>query len=762
MGTVDATVSAPPHFKMLQAAEADPAMGDASGGAHLFGAISEEERNRLRDELSSYLLEFRNKVGSDGEQLVHYPENFNLVADSMNRSDLTSAEEKPWSKYLLSSDNMEDALDVDGRYRNVLSEPTTDVKYVKGIAQIQMYDKQLLSISRKAAQLKASQMQSEAAAENNDDAMSTGRRSERSSKSLFFLTKGKSEASATPRSESNVSSPEHTSRLTHEANADASPDNAAAEESSAARSIVSSDSKTALKRRNLIQENIRSVGNPHASLLSSDEEHRLQTLLDVDESGKEWQKLSKYGFSSAQLTHIAELDEQLQRFRPADSAADDFAPEGRGSEWGHDDAVEGLLNGEGGMDVHRVQRKSELATVPSSSLRRDYVAEQRLARQQSDYYNKLDSMLRSFTLEKADLSGLVEYEEEVASKHSASRTDVASLGGIRHQSSSVFSLPHPSMVDTKHKVTMKQVEEIIRATKGWFNESPSASSAHTPDKERESGRARPASYGAPPREEDGSGMSAYGSDAEAATSPASFESQQLASRHDIDRLMGSLRFEVQRLAALREKARATQSRDSHTQYSSGMQSTPQSASSGLLRSGSNWQHISPAVSVLEDQMAHMQDLESDILMRFGIPSPPSDKGDDHQQQPSSWQPQSWQPQPQRQQLQQNFFTLSSFRLGQGPGQGEDEEGQKGRERAPFLPIIKGSISGAAPSNAIVGAGVGSYSSLPLIAESFRKKIKSLRVTRGIIGAREDGSEDLPFDDGRPPPPPVANKPKVLI
>lgn len=633
--------------------------------------LSDGERAALREELAVYLDEFRGKLGSDGEQLVHFPANFEVVADSMNRSDLTSAEEKPWSKYLLSSDKMEDTLDVDGRYRNVLSEQASETKYVQGIAQIQMYDKQLLSISRRAAQLKATL--SAAEADDDGDAMSTGRRSDRSGKSLFFLTKGRSEMSTTPRSQSGKSTSPDGHAVFEEEQGEEEKEGKK-EEGATPSSISMSESKTSsTKKRNIIHENIRAVGNPHASL-SSAEEYRLQTLLDIDEGGKEWQKLSKFGFSNAQVDHVAELDEQLQRFRPLDAASStsSLALEGSASDDHYDT---------GG----------------------NYLLEQRLARQQSDYAHKLESMLRSYATEKADLSGLLVDDGDGGREHDlkSTRSEVSSFCSSHYQqgSSSMLSLPHPSTVDAKHRVTVREVENIIAATKSLFLQDSSNHNSAT-------AASLPSSH-----------------------STQSLESQALAPRQDIDRLLGSLRFEVQRLAMLREKKRGASSPQGNSTPRGGSRAS--SRGGDVLHNGADWQHISPSGSDLEDQMAHMQDLESDILLRFGVSSPHHDGAlvpSNKLQQP--------QPQPQHHQ-QQKHFTHASFCGGQD---GPNHPGA-------FLPLIK---SGPLQTSDSLVRAMGYSPSLPLIAESFRQKVKSLRLraTRGVIGDPPD-----PVDNAPPPPPP---------
>jgi hypothetical protein len=41
-----------------------------------------------------YLNDFREKKGEDGAPLVHFPQNFDTIAEAMSRKDLMSTDEK--------------------------------------------------------------------------------------------------------------------------------------------------------------------------------------------------------------------------------------------------------------------------------------------------------------------------------------------------------------------------------------------------------------------------------------------------------------------------------------------------------------------------------------------------------------------------------------------------------------------------------------------------------------------------------------------
>ena len=153
----------------------------------------------------------------------------------------------------------------------------------------------------------------------------------------------------------------------------------------------------------------------------------------------------------------------------------------------------------------------------------------------------------------------------------------------------------------------------------------------------------------------------------------------LASRQDIDRLLSSLRFEVQRLAELRWK----------TIVKSGS-----SLGNVLLQPGASWQNFSPCGSDLEEQMYRHRELEGDILARYGIENRPP---------------------------------IIPTDLTKGPGSHEHQENTAG-----FLPQI-----GSKPSM--------------YIAESFRRKVQSLKASRGLIEVEQP-----------PPRPPSRERQKVLI
>ena len=116
-----------------------------------FLTISEKEREDMRKELSSYISECR--LDSEGRPLVQIPSNFNQVVTAMNRDDLFSSEEKPWSKYLLQSSVPIESLFSDqdsiSRYKDIANDEAPDNKIKKGLAEIYMLDRQLEDVNHK-------------------------------------------------------------------------------------------------------------------------------------------------------------------------------------------------------------------------------------------------------------------------------------------------------------------------------------------------------------------------------------------------------------------------------------------------------------------------------------------------------------------------------------------------------------------------------------------------------------------------------------
>lgn len=106
----------------------------------------------LRQELSEYVEDLNGRKDADGNSFLKMPSNFDAIVCSMTREDINIEPENgipPWSQYLLlDSLNAESDADYNGRYAKVFSD-TPDVKIKRGLAQIEMLDRQLRDASKK-------------------------------------------------------------------------------------------------------------------------------------------------------------------------------------------------------------------------------------------------------------------------------------------------------------------------------------------------------------------------------------------------------------------------------------------------------------------------------------------------------------------------------------------------------------------------------------------------------------------------------------
>lgn len=109
----------------------------------------QQERAKLQEELSEYLEYIHERKDSEGKPLVSIPANFDMIADSMNRDDIKPGGKASWCQYLF-QESFDNILkqEFEGRYDQYLKE-TPDVRISKGLAQIQLFDRQLQELNRK-------------------------------------------------------------------------------------------------------------------------------------------------------------------------------------------------------------------------------------------------------------------------------------------------------------------------------------------------------------------------------------------------------------------------------------------------------------------------------------------------------------------------------------------------------------------------------------------------------------------------------------
>lgn len=486
-----------------------------------FAAISEEEKKKFREELHGYLDESRAKIGSDGEQLIHIPDDFDVVADAMDRTDLTSTEERPWSKYLLSQDNsFENSLDKEGRYADLKPKVS---KLEKGLASMHMLDQQLKEASKLDKQLQ-SELATKSEKENmyNDDAASetssigSGRKSRRSVLSRFndytFLTRAKSDRSVMSEPEliSGASTPLRSARsefttdtfedgksendIDHGFHQQNSNDNVHESENNKRESDSKTMSEASLKSKTSkfdAKELKNRAMNGRASL-SEEQELRLKAIMDADENSLEWKRYSQYGLDAEQSDVIKGIDTKLVEY-------------GRGA------YLESLEN-----QIERTVSEKLLAYDDDN-----YLKEQRTKRQQVNHEQRLDDKLKSVKKDTIDLSGLLDR------RHSDTTSDYTKDWNVTNP----FVIPHHEEVSLDRKITLQDIDQLIFSLKS-LQELGEDGGNEMKSKEASESKLDDNSIGL-------------------SRSSAAYCSVNMAPRQDIDRLLGSLRPEIDRLSDLR-------------------------------------------------------------------------------------------------------------------------------------------------------------------------------------------------------------------
>lgn len=113
--------------------------------------VNQKRSQAAREELEAYIDSSNERTGSDGQALFRKPSNFDTIVNSMNRDDLSVgvSDEKPWSQYLLFDGlNAEEDAEYNGRYNRAFKD-TSEAKIQRGLAQIQLLDRQLQEASKR-------------------------------------------------------------------------------------------------------------------------------------------------------------------------------------------------------------------------------------------------------------------------------------------------------------------------------------------------------------------------------------------------------------------------------------------------------------------------------------------------------------------------------------------------------------------------------------------------------------------------------------
>ena len=339
---------------------------------------AEVDAGRMRQELSMFLTESMAKVDSEGNSLISMPDNFDAVVDAMNRDDVVSTDERPWSKYLLSSANELGGFEKSftDRYNDFIDD-TKETKVQIGLAEIHLLDKQLGLLLRKEAIL-SHQDQSETQTDDGSETLLTNRsnvttpRSVMSKRDATFLTRTNKTSTVGARSEkSSPSSPKRTS-VYSEANEDTDHYEQRDYDKD------DDDSKKKKRNKNFLKQNIDRLGSK--SLLSKEEDDRVRQLLEDDVENQP--NLQEYGYTLDLLEYDKQLDAELVSY-------------------GHLDRL---------IETHD-RRKTSLPSSSSSSSKNrpppDYLTEQREQREHQEYVSKIDRMLETVTSDLMDLSEMI-------------------------------------------------------------------------------------------------------------------------------------------------------------------------------------------------------------------------------------------------------------------------------------------------------------------------------------------------------------------
>lgn len=538
-------------------AEADfKAAADGSQSALQFAAISESEKKGFRDELSQYLEDMKEKVGSDGEKLVHMSEEFDTVAAAMTRQDLLSDESAPWSKYLLSSDlAFEDTLGDAGRYDGVAAEENDEVaakeaQIRKEMARMELLEKQLRMASKKDAFVRQELIELEYEQENGEDVSdtmsesshasstysSTTKRSGKSNRSVLsrfndytFLTRAKSDRS-TSRGSDMQSLPGSPMLSARTIGSDDGGDFNNEQEEEDAKLSTPERIRVRGERRAAKQkasEELKKKALKGRSALSDDEELRIQNLLDVDEGSEAWKALGTYGTTS-QKEVMESCDEKLQAFGRLDR-----------------------LKVSDEVDMMAIRQQQQALATGEGKEEGDYLAEQRVLKDRTKQISKIENMIKTVASDTIDLSGLV---------------DKAAPSTHAEHGQSLLQVPSYESVNPSRKITnadiARLVEEIRLAREG---EEASVGGAENVEPQ---------------------------SDSDALSLQTKEDHEP--SRQEIDRLLGSMRPEIDRLGHLRNALHEVMCR-------SGVE---EENSSSMQKNG----EIQSALMDLDDELVEMQNL----------------------------------------------------------------------------------------------------------------------------------------------------------
>ena len=292
--------------------------------------VYEQQRDSMRNELSGYLDSLHELNGSDGKSLLSIPSNVDSVSAAMNRGDLTSNVQNPWSKYLLDS-QFEDDMNVEfqGRYYGLSNTDSLgDQKIMRGLAEIHLLDNQLSALTKKQIRIRNGAL-SEAGDDEASRAMSA--RSTMSKADGTFLTRIKQSMHGSHDDSNQL----NTSKEDDEDEDDFDDDDMVEGLTEGSPTIKSKESKTRMKVSVEDKDNggggaisARTGGSaskaPHkrplsaqlirVSGLSQRDDIKLRMLLDEDDDDVE----PFGGLHEEDIKRLADIDRELEEYKSSD------------------------------------------------------------------------------------------------------------------------------------------------------------------------------------------------------------------------------------------------------------------------------------------------------------------------------------------------------------------------------------------------------------------------------------------------------------
>ena len=440
---------------------------------------SAAESLRLRDELESFLKETKAKISEDGSTLVHFPKSFDEISSAMDREDIADVDvnKSNWSKEIFNQEYTTE----DSRYTKMLSDEAQEMKVQRGVAKIEMLDKKLLLLAKKAK-----------AGFQEDDFCMNG--SDINGDDENTLNTGRTEVNS-------IGSPPSTARSNASVRSTSTQD---AMNGLFMTKVKRTNSRADFGHRSLQESRPSSAKRPPSSMSTSSqmsgvpltkkekESHRKALLAPDLEETELWEDISRYGYSAAEKATMDDIDRQLSELSKFDfnkhcSEDLDFLQD---SSYSHnegdleDEANNGDLTGRSTLEVkHRnisrrrkgdddkfesVGNQGGRKNINTNKETHNFLAASRLERVRQQYMATLDQALGKFAqtnrkvLLDEDISCLLDKEPPApriiatppTSRSSRRSNEAGGSGG------KLSSRNHTSSLDTSRVGTAKSTRSV--------------------------------------------------------------------------------------------------------------------------------------------------------------------------------------------------------------------------------------------------------------------------------------------------------------